>query len=311
MRIRRLAPLIVAALLLAPLSACAVGSSSGSSSAPEIGAVPMTDDGFVGEMDMSAQPSAEGRSVIQTGDLTLNVDDPVAASEEVAAIVDDLGGFIESESLSNRDGDRAGSAYLLLRVPAERLDQAFDRVSEVGDLISQNRSSTDVTMQHVDLQARVEALEASVARLTELMAGSATTSELIEAEAALSQRQQELDGLRAQLESLEDQVEQASISVSLTTTSTLPGGPDNFWDGLVAGWDSLVAAGAGALVVLGILLPWLAIAAVIALVIVLIVRARRRAKRGESTPTPVPPATPPAAQPQAPQPQGPSDPPAS
>lgn len=310
MKMSRLIPLAVVALLVAPLAACSAG--SGSSSAP--GASDMTavapvaeDGGFLRE-DAGSLPAA-GRSVIRSGDISIQVGDPVEAAAEVTEIADRLDGYVESESIGRGDEGSSSSAFLTLRVPADRLDEAFDALGGVGTVLSQSRSASDVTTQHVDLQARVSALEESIERLTELMSGAATTSELLEAEAALSQRQQELDGLRAQLESLEGQIEQATVSVSLTTKSALPGGPDNFWDGLVAGWNSLVSAGAGALVVLGILLPWLVILGVIALVIVLIVRARRRARRarpgphggpaGAPVPAPVPSAGPPAAAAQA------------
>lgn len=278
MKHRRLVPAVAAVLLLLPLAACSVG--SGGSDRAGIG------DAKVSEMapqagDIAQSDAAAERSIVRSGDIALEVGDPAAAAEEVSGIAERLDGYVESETTTNGSEGSDAGAYLLLRVPADRLDEAFDALGEVGTVLSQSRSASDVTAQHVDLQARVQALEESVQRLTELMSGAATTGELIEAETALSQRQQELDGLRAQLEYLEGQVEQASISVSLTAKSALPGGPANFWDGLVAGWESIVAAGSGALVLLGILLPWIAIAGVIALVVVFIVRAARgrRARR--------------------------------
>lgn len=278
MKHRRLVPAVAAVLLLLPLAACSVG--SGGSDRAGIG------DAKVSEMapqagDIAQSDAAAERSIVRSGDIALEVGDPAAAAEEVSGIAERLDGYVESETTTNGSEGSDAGAYLLLRVPADRLDEAFDALGEVGTVLSQSRSASDVTAQHVDLQARVQALEESVQRLTELMSGAATTGELIEAETALSQRQQELDGLRAQLEYLEGQVEQGSISVSLTAKSALPGGPANFWDGLVAGWESIVAAGSGALVLLGILLPWIAIAGVIALVVVFIVRAARgrRARR--------------------------------
>jgi hypothetical protein len=289
MKKQRLIPALAAALLLVPLTACSAGMGGASSSAPDIGydtnsMEPMVDaSGGFAEYDGSTMRDSAERSIIRNGDISLQVDDPMDAAEQVSQVAEGLGGYVEAESLSNGDGVMSTGAYLTLRVPADKLDEAFTELGTVGTVLSQSRSAVDVTTQHVDLQARVKALEESVERLTELMAGSATTGDLLEAESALSQRQQELDGLRAQLEALEGQVDQATISVSLTTKSTLPGGPDNFWEGLVAGWESIAAAGAGALVLLGILLPWLVLAGVIALVIVLIVRsARRRGRRNRA-----------------------------
>lgn len=286
---RRIAlPLVLATVLIVPLAACsALPGAGGHSSQPIPGPFTQLDDAAIAPEAQGPQPatggtsgSMAGRSVIRTADVALEVSDPRAAAEEVAEVAQELDGRVESSTVQRSGGD-AGEpgafASVTIRVPEDRLDEAFDELSDVGEVVSQSRSEFDVTREHVDLEARVTALEESVDRLTELMADATTTSELLEAEAALSQRQQELDGLRAQLESLEGQVDEATILVSLQTRSALPGGgPANFWEGVLAGIGSLGSAAAGALVLAGILLPWLLVAGVVALVVVLIVRAARR-----------------------------------
>ncbi|QIM18908.1 DUF4349 domain-containing protein [Leucobacter coleopterorum] len=238
---------------------------------------------------MTDAATESGQSIIQNGDLTIVVSDPTKAADKVTTVAEKLGGYVESQTVSKATGSEPASATLSVRVPSAKVDEAFDALAEVGDVTSQNRSATDVTAEHVDLKARVAALEDSVTRLKELMSGAATTGELIEAETALSQRQQELDGLKAQLKALEGQVDEASIWVNLTTESVIPGGPSNFWDGLLAGIASLGTAGAGALVVLGILIPWLVLGGVIALIVIAIVRSRHRAKARRSAAQPTAP----------------------
>ncbi|QZY51726.1 DUF4349 domain-containing protein [Leucobacter tenebrionis] len=290
--------LALAALIMIPLSACSAlsGTSGGSDTmrgepSARSEADPGVSGGEAGDMaapsvDDTPESRAE-RSVIRTGDLALEVDDPADAAERVAEVAEQQGGSVQSSNVYRASGEVAAGADVTLRVPEDRIDETFDALSEVGTVLSQSRSELDVTTEHVDLRARVAALESSVERLTELMAGAATTSELLEAEAALSQRQQDLDGLRAQLKSLEGQVSEATIDVSLRTRSALPGGgPSNFWEGLLAGIGSLGTAGAGALVLAGILLPWLAVAAVLAVAVLLIVRAahRRRSRKADTAP---------------------------
>jgi hypothetical protein len=67
-----------------------------------------------------------------------------------------------------------------------------------------------------------------------------------------------------------------------------PGGPDGFVDGLATGWRALTTALGAAVVVLGVLLPWLAVAALVTVGVLVPIRlARRRA--AVATPAPVPP----------------------
>lgn len=295
-KISRIAAFAAAALLALPLAACSAqgsaqnpsldfGQRSGSDAAPggvslDSMALDMSAGSSEAIVHSAAIPEA-ARSVISTGNLTVEVSDPRAAIGEVTDLAESLGGYIESQSLSGSGSGDPSGANLTVRVPSLKFDEAFESIGALGTPLDENRSATDVTAQHVDLQARVESLQTSVTRLTELMEGAATTSELIEAESALAARQAELDSLTAQLEMLEAQVDESTIWVNFTTTSALPGGPSNFWDGLLAGLNSLTVAGAGALVLLGILLPWLVIAAIVTIAIVMIGRAsrKRRASR--------------------------------
>lgn len=283
---RSLLAVIAAALLVVPLSACS-GGFGGASSADSVDPSTRTSEGVAAspesaEMaDQSVSGPSVGQQVIHTGDVTLTVSDPTAAATEVRALAERLGGYVESQTVNEESGSTQAQASLSVRVPAEEFDAAFDALSEIGEVASQSRSATDVTLQYVDLEARVDALQASVDRLTALMSGASTTGELIEAESALAQRQQELDGLRAQLTSLESQVGYSTIWVNLRTDSAIPGGPANFWEGLVAGFESLLAAGAAALVVFGILLPWILVLGVLTAVVLLIVwLSHRRINRG-------------------------------
>ncbi|MBP1327434.1 putative coiled-coil protein SlyX [Leucobacter exalbidus] len=297
----RLAPLvIVAGLALVGLAGCAGGASSSSSShteatldarlgssetmAPEVMAPDGMPPGVIAPNASAAgamapevaEPAAAAQHVITTAEIVLESQHPDTAADEVSKVAKQLGGSVESLTVQRATGDAPASATLAVRVPAAAIDDAIAAISQSGTVRSESRSAQDVTASYVDIEARVQALETSVTRLNRLIADATTTSDLLEAESALTQRQQELDGLRAQLAALKDQVQQSTIWVSITAPSVLPGGgPGSFWEGLVTGVSSLAAAAAGALVVLGVLVPWLVVVAVIAFAVVVTVRVRR------------------------------------
>jgi hypothetical protein len=119
------------------------------------------------------------------------------------------------------------------------------------------------------------------------------------AEKALSERQQNLESMQSQRTLLADQVELSTLTVHLQPFGVAPpGGPHGFFEGLGTGWRALVTALAAAVVVLGILLPWLAVAGVVTGgVLWPIRRARRRTSAKPpaaqmSPPPPTPPAPP-------------------
>ncbi len=81
-------------------------------------------------------------------------------------------------------------------------------------------------------------------------------------------------------------MELSTLSVHLEPFGVAPaGGPDGFFDGLGTGWRALVTAVGAVVVVLGVLLPWLAVAGVVAGGVLVPLRMSRRRARAE-TPTP-------------------------
>ena len=249
--------------------------------------------------DGSAAATAD-RDIVTTASATVSVDEVDAAARAITNSAVAHGGFVESMSVGS-DGAvypvtpmEGGVAYDILpypypptdgawitvRVPADQLTDVIDELDDVGDVTATNVARQDVTAQTVDLAARIEAAQASVDRLTDLMAQAQNVADLIAAESALSERQALLESYQQQLEMLDDQVAMSTLSVTVVPEAEpATADPAGFGDGLAAGWNGLVAALNGIVVALGFLIPWLAVAAVVALVVWAIVRLVRRRRR--------------------------------
>jgi hypothetical protein len=285
---RRRAPLAAAsaALLALLLAGCTAGQGSTSDSGgvapqPDTGVEAPADGGDAGGEELAPQqPVEDDRSVITTGWLTMTVDDPVDTAAEVALIVDRSGGRIDSRSETPGTDTQQARATLVVRIPSDDFDAALADLRELGEVDSVQLDASDVTQQREDLDARIGALQASVDRLLALLSEATTTADLIAIESELSSRQAELDSLVAQRDSLADQVDFSTLTVELLSEGIAPdAGPDDFWSGLVTGWEALVSFLAGLLVVAGVLLPWigllLVIAAIITAIVILATRGRR------------------------------------
>ncbi|MFD6456084.1 DUF4349 domain-containing protein, partial [Nocardia sp. NPDC060220] len=116
-----------------------------------------------------------------------------------------------------------------------------------------------------------------------------------------SSRQGELDSLTAQKRSLDDQVALSTLTITLTADDkNAPGDPDNFWDGIVSGWHSLIDWLQDAIVFVGKAVPWLGFLAVIGGLLYAALRLLRRRRRTAAhvstapAPAPAPAATAPA-----------------
>jgi hypothetical protein len=160
------------------------------------------------------------QAIIRNGDMALEVKDVSTTVAEVTSLITSSSGRIESSSLNAEFQGSGPSAYIVARIPEAKLDEVIAAVSELGKRTSLNLSTTDVTLQVIDLKARIDALVISRDRLSELMAQATTTADLLAAEQALAQRQSELDAYQSQFDYLNSQVTQSTLNIQILSDST-------------------------------------------------------------------------------------------
>ncbi|MFS8478398.1 MAG: DUF4349 domain-containing protein [Micromonosporaceae bacterium] len=229
----------------------------------------------------NAAPSQQ-RSIIYTGDLSLRVDDVERAAARAATLAEGAGGFVAGDRRSS--GDDQAEAHLTLRVPADRFIATVDELAKLGDEESRSISAEDVTQQVVDLEAQITSQQASVDRTRALLARAQTIGEIVSIEAELAKRESALATLQARQQRLVDLAALSTVTVHLSSRT---GGPakqsEGFLAGLQAGWDAFLGAVTVLLVVLGFLLPFLAVFSLPAGLLWWLLRRRRRAE-GQGAP---------------------------
>ena len=282
---------VFAAVLL--LSGCSASSGSDEAAIVEYdsGAAPGTAELADGasQPDKAAADVADQALVI-TGSITITADDPIAAAEEATAITTAAGGRVDARQQYAPSGGDAGHATLTLRIPASALEDVRDQLAELGTVDETLTTTENVGAQQRDLESRITTLRATIARYTGWLADADTTSDLIELESAIAQRQTELESLEAQQRELADSVAMSTITLQLRSAEFAPPpeGPTDFWSALAAGWASFVGFWGAVLVAIGMGLPWLVLLAIGITVVVWIARRSGR-------PTPPAPTVAPAA----------------
>jgi hypothetical protein len=233
------------------------------------------------------------RLVIQTGSVSMTVEDPQVATAQVVALVEGKGGRVDSRSESAASQDETAWASLTVRVPADEVTSTINGLRELGEVGAFDLQAQDVTGTAEDLDARIHALEISVDRMELLMTEATSTRDLLAAESALSERQASLEQLQSERARLTDQVALSTLTISIAGPGALPVQTEEetgtFLSGLEKGWDALVTTIGVLMVVLGAILPWLALVGLIGLVWWLARRRRRRSAAPVQTPAEEPP----------------------
>ncbi len=157
-------------------------------------------------------PADFGRSIVYTATTVVEVDDVAAAASQAKAAVAALGGLLFGEK--TEAGDRSRTTLEFRVLPAD-FQEALGRLGGLGRLESQEVSADDVTERVVDLRSRIATSEVSVERLRDLLARATVLEDIARLETELLNREISLETLRGQLRTLEDQVDLATIWLTL------------------------------------------------------------------------------------------------
>ncbi|WP_034591267.1 DUF4349 domain-containing protein [Hamadaea tsunoensis] len=228
-------------------------------------------------------PAAYARSIIYNGQITVRVEHVSDTATRVRTLATSSGGFVGDEKSDGSPGHEEST--LTLRVPADKFGSILDDLAKLGTELSRSLSTQDVTDTVVDLDARIAAQKASVDSVRRMFTQAKQLSEVVLLEKELTQRQAELDSLMAKKRHLDDLVTLSTITITLVGPQTPYVQPKKadptFLGGLSTGWDTFVTMLKVASAVLGFLLPFLLVLAVI-LVPLLVWRRRRKTPRASS-----------------------------
>jgi outer membrane translocation and assembly module TamA len=162
-----------------------------------------------GAMAFHQDNGGQDRMIIKRVSIDINADDVKKASglAEKAAI--DAGGMVQEES--SNDGEN----YIVLKVPAEKLDEVLQKISFSGDEQSRRVSKEDVTAQVADNEAVLKTRLALRDRLRQLLGQTKDVKDVIAVESELARVQGEIDSMEAVLKTLKGQVDMSEITVNI------------------------------------------------------------------------------------------------
>ena len=165
------------------------------------------------------EPAVE-RKIIKTGYITLEVEDVAETIGKVAEVADALGGYVVSSH--KYEEERGISGSVTIRVPADRFDEAFDRLHQLAiNVPYESTEARDVTEEYVDLQARLHNLEATEAQYLALLEKATTVEEMLKVQQALSDVRGEIERIEGRIKYLERTSDMALIEVTLKETKGL------------------------------------------------------------------------------------------
>ncbi len=246
----------VCGLVLAACSADRNGGAeekAGGDAAAQVGPAAVQSDDGAGEdrgaSGISAEEAAEmeqaqsvslpalGPRVVQTATVRIRVGrgEFEEAVDEARTVAAGLGGFVVSSTASQEGQDRLVRGSLAVRVPSRQYARAMSSLARIGRVEAREESSSDVSQEFVDLEARARHLEAVERQLLSLLTRARTVPAALSVQSQLNETQLQLEQVRGRLRFLEDQTSYATITLSLREQPVAAEPRDGGW-GVVDMW---------------------------------------------------------------------------
>ena len=182
--------------------------------------------------------------VVTTGsiDLALGHDPLEPAVTRLTAIATGAGGYVAKSALQvgPSTGTVPSSGTLVLQVPQAAFDSVLTQVRSIGTVTSMTSTSTDVTGQYVDLQARIDALQASRQQYLTILSKATSIGDILSVQNQLDTIQSQIEELQGQLNLLDSQTTYATLTVSLSQSGHRPPPPAATPSGLGRAWHQSV-----------------------------------------------------------------------
>jgi hypothetical protein len=158
------------------------------------------------------------QKLIRTASVVLDVEGLEEAIEAITVTVTGVDGFLAKSNVYGAAENR--TAELTVRLPAQHLDAVLKEIKQVGKVQRSSTGSNDVTMQYIDLEARIRNLQRQEERLLDVLSQASTVEDILRVEQELARIRGELEARTAEFRYLKDRVDYATVDIFLHETTT-------------------------------------------------------------------------------------------
>ncbi len=157
--------------------------------------------------------------LIYTGYVKAQTMDFAKADEDLRKMVADMGGYFESQTVSNGNyynGDYLKKATYTVRVPAEKFGDFLSGVKEGVTVKSLEQYTEDIGLTYSETEQRLETLRIKLARLQELLRQATNMSDIITLENEISDTEYQIESYSNKINRYDSLIGFSTVNIELT-----------------------------------------------------------------------------------------------
>jgi len=170
---------------------------------------------------LKAPTPDQNRKVIKNANLSLEVEDFDASFNSLMNITEQLGGYVQNSDSYTRKykaGEKEREfkeGHTVLKIPGDKLSMVIEEIKELGKVTGQSSSGSDVTLQYMDIQARLKSKQVQENRLLEILDKASKVEDILRIENELNRVRTDIEVYIAQLNSWDNLVQYSTVIVNM------------------------------------------------------------------------------------------------
>jgi hypothetical protein len=172
------------------------------------------------------QQGQNRRIILKDATLYITVKDVENRVQSISAMADEMGGWVVSSSTSQStayNGEKQLYGNITVRVPAERLTEAMNRIKDgVDGVDSEYVNGQDVTQSYTDLSSQLTNLEAAETQLQLIMDSAKRVDDVLSVFSQLVSTRGQIESIKGQLTYYDEASAFSSIQVTINPIPVSP-----------------------------------------------------------------------------------------
>lgn len=221
MKIKCLLPLVLIILAVSLLCSCASGSN-------------LTGDKYYSGEQVEQMPEEQNDSKLEVGQtdpnrkliyyvtyeiVTTDFDNSLTVLRD---LTNNLGGYTETAEINSRETASGYSkeriAKYVIRIPSDKLNEFFDAIGQAGRVLKEKLEMEDVTLEYVDIQARINSLKLQEERILSILEKADDLVSILDIEKRLADVRYEIESQISTQNRMESLISYSKITLTLTET---------------------------------------------------------------------------------------------
>lgn len=164
----------------------------------------------------SGEAQTQERLIIRTADMSIVVEDTDETIAAITRMAEENEGWVVTSGVYQYN-ETAKTGNITIRIPSEGFNSAIAAIKGLSlEVTSESSSGQDVTEEYVDLNARLENLEATADRVRSFLDDATKVEDALAVNAELSRLEGEIEVIKGRMQYLSQSASFSTININIT-----------------------------------------------------------------------------------------------